>query len=122
MKLSRTTAKIVALLCLLLFQAQLYASVSLGCRHTDEAVADASTSACPFHRALAGEDDTGGLDKALDCQKCALYLAVGGPLQISASASISVPPMRAVTEPSPGRHFYHFIPDPFSRPPIEPTA
>ena len=80
--------------------------------------ADAAAVGCQFHQGVIDYADTAGSDPALECHKCVLYLAVGGALQITSPFLILALPIRSATESSPERHFYRFVPDSFSRPPI----
>ncbi|NEV61409.1 hypothetical protein [Thiorhodococcus minor] len=115
MKLSRRSTAIILTLCLLILQAQVWASAMLGCRH--EAGHDvqmlASCHAQPADHMTTASPQ---LDP-FDCYKCALNCLV-----TVAVPMVDGPPMLALQgAPSPvatvGRHFYRFIPALPERPP-----
>lgn len=118
MIISRRTARIVLTLCLLVFQLQALASVTLGCRHVQDGGADVASTGCPFHQAGSGMDDGGQPERLLDCHNCALHCALGGPANLAAPMLPTPLPIRSSAEPSPERYFYRFVPDFFSEPPI----
>lgn len=102
-------------MCLLIFQAQVFASAALGCRHEAGVGAQAMAS-CHHHIADRVKPGTPSL-MLLDCFKCALHGLVMVPVPMA-----SVPPVLAQTGPqalvaAPGLHFYCFIPALPERPP-----
>jgi hypothetical protein len=99
--------------CLLVFQTQLLASATLGCRHAGSGEEGRDLAACPYHHQAEGSAET-----TADCHKCALYLAVGGPLQGPSAPGVTAVPARAVTESAPERFFYRYTPESPFRPPI----
>ena len=117
MKPSQRLPKTLILVCLLIMQAQVWASATLGCRHQAGSAAP-SVAACPFHAPSSHKPDQGHPARPLDCQKCVLHLAVGVPALAAGVPALppllghSAPPVRAE------RHFYRFTPDSIHRPPI----
>jgi hypothetical protein len=120
----RTTTFGVVLLCLITFQVQALARVSLPCQHaTATPAAD-----CPMH-GVAFKGDSGSRDatdrddrQSLECVKCTLVLALG---------SLQVAPAPDSIRPTPGSgdlpvprtdHFYRFFPEPPARPPQDHLA
>lgn len=123
--------RVIAVLCLLLFQVQVFAASALGCRHNDASVS-------PFHHCAMmiaqqaatkhAEADAGfardlaadaGADSTLgDCQKCALNLCAASWHLLGSSAEVTPHPGFAVLASLPSRHFYHHAPERFLKPPI----
>ena len=122
MKLMHRAAKLVVVLCMVLYQVQLYAAAVMGCQHSAEGDSGVLASGCPYHK-TAG-DDNAPLEptRALDCHKCALHLAMGGVIEVNSPIVLSFLPQRSSNESRPEQHFYCFIPDSFFRPPIEVTS
>jgi hypothetical protein len=117
MKLSRRFSQTVLLLCLLVMQSQLWASVTLGCRH--EATVGLTASApCPFHSAGAQQGDQAHPAGLLDCQKCVLHLAVGVPALAASPPALALPAVSCPSTVPVEPHFYRFAPDAIHRPPI----
>ena len=119
MILSRRIARILLTLCLLLVQAQLFASSVLGCRHAEDYRdgGDATTS-CPFHLTAPDTATDQVPEPMSDCQKCALHCAFGVQGPMAAVVGLSAVPLRAAVEVALRGHFYHFSPDRFLKPPI----
>jgi hypothetical protein len=117
MKPSQRLSKTVIFVCLLIMQAQLWASVTLGCRH-EVGSADSSQAACPFHTQSISKPSQGHPARLLDCQKCVLHLAVGAPAL--AAGAPALPPLLGRSAPPvlAERHFYRFTPESIHRPPI----
>lgn len=117
MKPSQRLSKTLIFLCLLIMQAQLWASVTLGCRH-EAGSADSSEAACPFHMQSTPKPNQGHPARLLDCQKCVLHLAVGVPAL--AAGAPALPPLlgHPASPVQADHHFYRFTPDSIHRPPI----
>lgn len=113
-------ARIVLLLGLIVFQAQVFASAALGCQHAPGGDAEPAASGCPYHAPESGTDDTAAVP--LDCHKCVLYLGVGAPVQPPAVTTLAQVPFHPVTGTVPAIHFYRFAPGSPLRPPIAPGA
>jgi len=119
MRISRAMVRVVVLLTLMVLQAQVLASLILGCRHgIDGGTLGQVAAACPMHLAVSGE--TGGAQDGalLDCHKCALHSGAAAPA-LPAPSSMA-PPMLAQGLPGAvsERHFYRFSPESPLRPPI----
>jgi hypothetical protein len=132
MSISGRATKLILIVCLAVFQAQVLAAPLLGCGH-DTGVVDASMPvACPFHE---GETDRPPADKAsgtsgmpggsldgleplLDCTKCALHCTLGAYAGFAADLVPQALPSAARPSALPGRHFYRFSPEADIRPPI----
>lgn len=117
MKLSRRLSQTVLFLCLLVMQAQLWASVTLGCRH-EAVVGLAASAACPFHSAGAQQGDQAHPVSLLDCQKCVLHVAVGVPALAASPPALALPAVSSESAVPVEPHFYRFAPDAIHRPPI----
>ena len=107
-------------LCLILFQVQVLASVFLGCRHAVDAGADSSVAACPMHHAAGDAAGLGGADaqRLLDCHKCALHCALGGPAHVAPLVSLAAVPAASLPSPLAQGHFYRYSPESSFKPPI----
>ncbi len=116
MRISPRPAAIILTLCLVIMQAQVWASAALGCRH-EAGVAGSTTAVCPLHQ-IAAEKPAPVHPTLLDCQKCALHCAVGVPALLTSAPLL--PDMRRPQAPvsATGLHFYCFTPDSPHRPPI----
>jgi hypothetical protein len=117
MKLSRRLSQTVLVLCLLVMQAQLWASVTLGCRH-EAAIGLADSAACPFHSAGDQQGDQDRPARLIDCQKCVLHLAVGVPALAASPPALAHPAVSSASAVPVEPHFYRFAPDAIHRPPI----
>jgi hypothetical protein len=113
---------VVLVLCLIAFQVQALARVSLPCDHEAEL-----SGGCPMHGGAVQLDPKSGAadsvdQEVLDCVKCALVLALGS-LQVW-PAPESVPPTRSGGDQIAPRsdHFYRFFPEPPARPPQDHLA
>ena len=114
---ANTSRLVIAAMCLMLFQVQLFAASTLGCLHD---AGNAAAAGCPLHHAGLGpavHADVNDSGAQPHCAKCALsaclhHLAVigAGPLP----GLSRLPP----AHPAPHRHFYRYIPESVLRPPI----
>ncbi|MGB5831944.1 MAG: hypothetical protein WBG92_08130 [Thiohalocapsa sp.] len=121
--------RLIAGMCLVLFQVQLFAASTLGCLH--QSLEDLPVN-CPFHS--SGVEDEASSDaigaeafkavdpalvngSLLDCPKCALGL---GLFHAAGAQTLTAPSaaQRSEAEPLPARHFYRFTPKQFRKPPI----
>ncbi len=142
MKLSRATLGTILALCLLLLQGQLLAVSLLGCRHAapPERLA-APHAGCHL---LAGDPQPPAVVPSpadelsaamgvpsssltlpaswLDCHKCNLQLSLGVSFQGDDGLVPAFLVPRPPAAPLADRHFYHFDPEPVSRPPIPPLS
>ncbi|MCO5762355.1 MAG: hypothetical protein NHG36_12700 [Chromatiaceae bacterium] len=136
MKLSRATLRTILALCLLLLQGQLLAASLLGCRHAGPPERlPAPHAGC--HLAAAGPQAPGVAQSPadelspavgvpspmlpaswLDCHKCNLQLSIGVSLQGDDGLVPAILVPRPPATPLADRHFYRFVPEPVSRPPI----
>jgi len=127
-----THRRLIVALCLVLFQVQLLAASTLGCRHDNRA---AVSDGCPFH--VPAQADRVAADAAtldvtssvvtvvtmpadadlLDCPKCALNLGLHYAVAVPV-VTIASPPQHANGQPSPELHFYRFSPKQTKKPPI----
>jgi hypothetical protein len=114
--------RLLAALCLLLFQLQVFAAGTLGCVHD----ADGQPPALGCGHMLGGVDAAGpssesgdGLDlSSADCQKCNLSLCAAG-WHLLAGQTLTFPAVEvAAPTPLPSRHFYLYSPDGLLKPPI----
>jgi len=109
--------RLIAAMCLILFQVQLFAASTLGCLHD---AGSAAAAGCPLHHADVGPaananaDSSGGLSH---CAKCALSAGLHHLAVIGVSALPGLSRLPAV-HATPDRHFYQYIPESFLRPPI----
>jgi len=117
MKLSRRVANGVLLVALLVMQAQVWASATLGCRH-ERGIGRVVAVACPFHHPSDQRADPGHPVRLLDCQKCVLHLAIGVPALGAGASALLLPLGHSASSPRPDPHFYRFTPDSIHRPPI----
>lgn len=115
MKLSRRQTSIVLVLCLLVLQAQVWASAMLGCRH--EAGLDARQMASCHHQAPDRMNSGTPNLKLLDCYKCALHCLVTVPVPMAYQPAMLAQTGPQALVPASGLHFYHFIPALPERPP-----
>lgn len=106
--------RILLVLCLIVFQAEVMAGSWLPCLHETPSSLD---SACPMHAAAVPVQADSEADALFECAKCALTLAIG---------VLHVPPTRspgqerfqaAAPRPQPAHFFYQFFPEPARRPP-----
>jgi hypothetical protein len=138
MKLSRATLRTILALCLLLLQGQLLAASLLGCRHAgpperlpaphagchlsaaDPQAPGVAPSLAYELSAAAGVPSPSPTLPAswLDCHKCNLQLSIGVSLQGDDGLVPAILVPRPPATPLADRHFYHFVPEPVSRPPI----
>ncbi|MCF7989318.1 MAG: hypothetical protein K9M02_02630 [Thiohalocapsa sp.] len=115
--------RIIALLCLLLFQLQVFAASTLGCVHGD------AGSAGPIH-CIHGADggsaaatgspdhDDGGERAGAPCQKCSLGHCASGWHLLPDAGVQSAPRPAPVQAAGKACHYYHFTPDSWQKPPI----
>ena len=114
--------RFIALLCLLLFQLQVFAASTLGCAHND---AGAGAVHC-MHGVLADDapaDHAQHVDQAGDatgapCQKCSLGHCAAGWHLLADALEPSLPRYAPVQTAGSACHFYHFTPDGWLKPPI----
>ena len=117
MKPSRRLSRSVLLMCLLVMQAQLWASVTLGCRH-EAGIGLTASAPCPFHSAGAQQGDQAHPVRLLDCQKCVLHLAVGVPALAASPPALALPAVSSVSAVPVNPHVDRCAPDAIHRPPI----
>lgn len=116
-----TRMRLLAALCLLLFQLQVFAAEALGCVHAEQSTTP-SVAGCPHAVAdssFAAPELGDAPDAPMaDCQKCNLGLCAATwhlmPWQMPALPVIEP----AVPAPLPDGHFYLFSPDGLLKPPI----
>ena len=138
MKSRLNRRRLIAGLCLALFQVQLFAASTLGCLHDGGADRPA---ACPFHLAASDGademvDDADAYSPAskqavaestpadtdlLDCPKCALHLGLHH-LRNTPTEVLAALPQGSEASPSPRLHFYRFVADLIIKPPIPADA
>lgn len=117
MHIRRQTAKSIVLLCLLLLQLQVWASVSLPCLHAPSN-ASADLSGCPMHG--FGDAGAGGdlRSNLYDCHRC----VIGSCLGVVHGMQVSPAPLRVLKRVAvvsvPPKHFFQFAPEASFRPPI----
>lgn len=116
MHIPHRPAACILTLCLLVMQAQVWASSVLGCRH-EAGLATTTAVVCPMHQADAQQAQTQS-DSLLDCQKCTLHCAMGVPALLTSAPM--VPDLGASSAPVAlaAHHFYRFRPGSPYRPPI----
>lgn len=122
----------LVMLCLTLFQCQVFAASALGCLHAGASGergaigASADLVSCPHHsgkvadQALTADAQSAAGD-LLDCAKCALNCSVSHYDRASCEHALTAPPVASASQALPPRHFYRHSPESFLRPPI-PTA
>jgi len=130
--------RLIAGLCLVLFQVQLFAASTLGCHHAGNAdrpigcplhlgttqaddLAANRVSEAPGDRPTAADADAMGATSAdtnpLDCPRCALHLGLYH-LFSSAIEPTAVASRHAEDWPLPRLHYYRFVPELITKPPI----
>ena len=117
MKASSLSARSLVLLCFFALQLQLFASSAIACKHAG-AVDGGIAEACAMHpggSAPSGVDDT---DVMLDCQKCVLALVFGACYQMTSASQVGLSIIPSIDVGNDLGHFYHFVLDTPSRPPI----
>jgi hypothetical protein len=115
-----TFRRALALLLVLLFQAQVFAAATLPCRHGHAQGADTRAHPCHGPALSVGDSEQGGVgeDWLFGCPTCTL-LSVAGVFTPQAAPQVGIapaPPHRAAQE----RYFYRFFPDRLERPPALP--
>jgi len=134
--------RLIAGLCLVLFQIQLFAASTLGCLHDGNADRPIG---CPFHLGMTEADDqaanlvseapggrptpadsdtnasTSADNNLLDCPRCALHLGLHH-LFSHAVEPTAVASRHSEDWPLPRLHFYRFVPDLITKPPIPADA
>jgi len=109
-----TTSRVILALCLVLFQVQILAASSLGCRHERSA----PPVHCAHHLGVAGATTVDQAQGAppLGCIKCDLV----DVLQPAAAPGMSLAsiPYRSAASTRVPLHFYRHCPEPSLRPPI----
>jgi len=117
MRLRRQLTKLIVLLCLLLLQVQVWASVSLPCLHAPS-TPDAVSTACPMHGFGGSSNEVDSRANLYDCYRC----VIGSCLSVVHGAQASAVPlrilMRGIVAAVPPKHFYRFSPEAVLRPPI----
>jgi hypothetical protein len=104
-------------LCLLVMQAQVWASAVLGCP-LEAGPTGNTAAACPLHQASAAKAGHGHAAGLLDCQKCIVHCAIGAH---ALPASVPLLPDlggRRKLAAAPDVHFCRFTPNSRYRPPI----
>lgn len=122
MRTSLPITRALVLLCLIAFQAQALARVSLTCQHEVDPAAG-----CPMHAGASQAQPTqaapaGEQGEVLDCLKCTLVMVLGS-LQVSPSAELCGTCRRGVDHARPAAdRDYHVFPERPVRPPQSPLA
>ncbi|WP_207168525.1 hypothetical protein [Thiocystis violacea] len=115
MTIQRRPSTTLLVLCLLVLQAQVWASAELGCRHA-AGLNGQSTAPCHQHHASRSTPEPVH-PKRFDCHKCALHCLVTIAVPL---VSPPVIPQRSDSQAlvaGAGLHFYHFVPALPERPP-----
>jgi len=116
MGVARRKGRLLVALCLVVFQVQLVAAATLGCRHFPEPAS--STEACPYHRTAGDRTANPESERLLDCQKCALHCAIGVQGLVPAGLELADAPLPAPPEAQAQPSFASLAPDLFLKPPI----
>jgi len=115
MRLPRRPVAAILMLCLLVLQAQVWASAVLGCRHATGLTAQ-PTATCHGRHASRKSPEPAH-PRLFDCHKCVLSSLV--TVAVPAESAPTIPEQCApqLSEAGSGLHFYQFIPALPERPP-----
>ena len=115
MRLPRHPVATIIMLCLLVLQAQVWASAVLGCRHATGLTAQ-PTAACHWRHAGPKSPEPAH-PRLFDCHKCVLSSLVTVAVPAGSAPTIPEQCGPQLSEAGSGLHFYQFIPALPERPP-----
>jgi hypothetical protein len=121
MKQIRQSARLIILLCLFVFQAQVMAGIWLSCKHVS---CNLPSAGCPMHlqHTAAGVEPKVPSDHPFDCAKCILAVFVGVAHSAPSGAVVQDNSGNPYQHTSPVCFYYTFFPDRVAKPPQHPIA
>ncbi|NEX20835.1 hypothetical protein G3480_11010 [Thiorhodococcus mannitoliphagus] len=115
MRIQRRPSTTLLILCLLVMQAQVWASSGLGCRH-EAGLNGQSAAVCHQHHAGRASPEPPH-PKRFDCHKCSLHCLVAVAVPLESPPVIAERSGSQAQVAGSGLHFYHFVPALPERPP-----